>query len=126
MADDPEVIVVMTDDDPGLVIVNPALDLDPKFITINEGTAGPRGPQGIPGIPGPGGGSGLDVEDVAFTFNQSVASDTWEIVHTLAYQPNLTVVDSAGTEQVGAIRYTNQQTIEVTFSGAFSGTAFLS
>jgi hypothetical protein len=126
VADDPEVIVVMSDDDPGLIIVNPAPDLDPKFLTINEGTAGPRGPQGPPGATGPGGGSGLDIADVAYVYSQGIASDTWEIVHPLGYQPSLTVVDSAGTEQVGSIRYTNQQTIEVTFSGAFSGTAYLS
>jgi hypothetical protein len=126
VSDDPEVIVVMTDDDPGLIIVTPAQDLDPKFLTINEGTAGPRGPQGIPGPPGPGGGSGLDIADVSYIHTQSAPAAVWQIVHPLSYQPNLIVVDSAGTEQIGDIRYAAQQTITVTFGAAFSGSAYLS
>lgn len=124
MADDP--ITVSESETPGIVIVTPVASDDPQFITINEGTAGPQGAQGPPGPPGPGGGSGLDIADVAYVHNQSTPSATWTIIHPLAYSPTVTVVDSAGSEQIGTVRYAAQNTIIVSFGSAFSGTAFLS
>jgi hypothetical protein len=132
--DEPINVSVSTDDEGGVVVVSPVVSpttvavaspATPGFIEVNTGTIGPRGPQGIPGPPGPSGGSGLDIDDVAYVHHQNVATNVWVIVHTLAYTPNITIVDSAGTEQVGDIRYSAQNTIVVTFSGAFSGTAYL-
>jgi hypothetical protein len=89
-----------------------------------EGPEGPEGPQGLKGDPGTQGG--LILADVAFTYVQSEPSDTWRITHPLSYAPSITVVDSAGTEVEGSVVYVDPSTIEVRFSGGFSGTAYLS
>lgn len=60
------------------------------------------------------------------THDQGVANTTWTITHALPYYPNVTVVDSAGTKVEGDIQYVNSTTIQLTFSGAFSGKAYLS
>ena len=62
----------------------------------------------------------------ASTHTQGVASDTWVINHNLNYYPNISIVDSGGTVVIGNITYTNANRITVTFSGAFSGSAYLS
>jgi hypothetical protein len=85
-------------------------------------TIGPPGPQGEKGDKGdPGDGSGL-----SFVHTQGVASDSWTINHNLGYYPNVTVVDSAKREVVGDVEYINTNTIQITFSSAFSGEAYCS
>jgi hypothetical protein len=74
--------------------------------------------KGIQGPPGQSGGF--------YTHEQAVASDTWVIPHFLGYFPAVTVIDSAGDEVEGAITYTNQNTVTITFSAPFTGTAYLS
>ncbi len=59
-------------------------------------------------------------------FEQQVPSDTWVITHNLAFQPNVTVVDSGGTTVEGSISYDTVNQITLTFSAAFSGFAYLS
>jgi hypothetical protein len=63
---------------------------------------------------------------VAYTHTQSVASSTWVVNHNLSFYPNVTVKDSAGTIYEGEISYTSLGSLTLTFSSAFSGTAFLS
>lgn len=60
-----------------------------------------------------------------FTFNQNVASATWIITHNMARYPAVSVVDSAGSVVVGEVRYIDQNNVEVKFSGAFAGKAYL-
>lgn len=94
--------------------------------TVTVSTTGPQGaagPQGIQGVQGP---SGSFSGNIAYTHTQSVASATWEIVHNLAFFPNVTVQDSAGTIVEGEISYTSSNALTLTFSGAFSGVAYLS
>lgn len=76
--------------------------------------AGPQGP------PGPA-GSGS-----AYTHNQGSPSATWVIVHNLGVRPNVTVEDSAGTTVEGEIEHNSENQLTLTFSGAFSGIAYLS
>ena len=45
--------------------------------------------------------------------------------HNLNKYPSITVVDSAGSCVVGEVDYKDMNTLTVTFSGAFSGKAFL-
>jgi hypothetical protein len=71
----------------------------------------------IQGPPGPSGG--------AYVHHQDVPSAQWTITHGLGYNPNITVTDSAGDQVEGEVRYQGS-TLIVTFSGAFSGTAYLS
>lgn len=63
--------------------------------------------------------------DKNFVFTQTVASNTWIINHTLNKFPSVSVVDSAGTEVFGQVKYINLSKITITFSAAFSGEAFL-
>lgn len=58
-------------------------------------------------------------------YKQTVASDLWHIEHKLKKFPSVTVVDSAGTVVTGEVTYLDEGTLEVAFSGAFSGTVYL-
>ena len=62
----------------------------------------------------------------AFVFVQAFASSVWTIVHPLPFRPNVTVIDSSGSQVEGDVTYLNDTTVRVTFSAAFSGTAYLS
>jgi hypothetical protein len=63
---------------------------------------------------------------VSYEHTQGAVSNSWVINHNLGFQPNVTVVDSAGTIYEGEIAYTNTNSLTVTFSSAFSGMAYLS
>jgi hypothetical protein len=66
-----------------------------------------------------------NLEENLYVHNQTEASATWIINHTLNTYPNVTVVDSAGTKVIGDEKYVDQNTIELTFSAPFSGKAYL-
>ena len=70
--------------------------------------------------------SGINQPIVAYHHTQGVASAAWTINHYLGWQPNVTVQDSSGSVVEGEITYTNVNSLTVTFSGAFSGNAYLS
>jgi hypothetical protein len=61
-----------------------------------------------------------------YTFTQAVAAATWVIDHPLPYRPNVAVVDSTGRRVEGDLVYTDADTVTVTFSAAFAGSAYLS
>lgn len=63
--------------------------------------------------------------DVQYVHEQETPLATWVIVHGLDRWPNVTVVDSAGSEIKGAVHYTDADTLEVIFSAPFSGRAFV-
>jgi hypothetical protein len=65
-------------------------------------------------------------QELGYTHEQQVASAQWDISHSLPYFPNVTVVDSAGTKVNGDVIYVSPGLIQLSFSGAFSGTAYLS
>lgn len=64
-------------------------------------------------------------EDKSFAYTQGVASATWAITHNLNKKPSVTVVDSAENVVVGDIEYNDNNSVTITFSGAFSGKAYL-
>lgn len=64
-------------------------------------------------------------EDKNFLYTQSVASDTWNIQHNLNKFPAVMVTDSSNNVVVGDINYIDINNIVITFSGAFSGKAYL-
>ena len=82
-------------------------------VIIEIGTSGPQGPSG-------------DLRNLAYVFTQGVASATWNISHGLAFVPNITVVDSAGSVVEGDYSYPDENTVIATFVGAFAGKAYLS
>ena len=63
---------------------------------------------------------------MSYTHIQSFPSATWTIQHKLNRYPNVSVVDSAGSEVEGEVSYIDNNTIYVCFNGAFSGSAYLS
>ena len=60
-----------------------------------------------------------------YTFEQAIASDTWEITHNLNKYPSVTVVDSGGDQVLTDVNYVNANKIILQFSAAFSGKAYL-
>lgn len=59
------------------------------------------------------------------THAQGTASTTWTITHNLGGKPSVTIVDSADTVVVGEVTYNSNSEVEVNFTSAFSGFAYL-
>ncbi len=95
-----------------------------KVALAERGPQGPPGPEGADGQPGPEGppGSGADT---TYTHNQGVPSPTWVITHNLGRFPSVSVVDSAGTVQIGDIIYDTANQVTVSFTASFAGKAYL-
>ena len=68
--------------------------------------------------------AGTFIQDT-FTFNQAVSDSVWVINHGLGTFPSVTVLDSAGNTVFGDVVYNDQNTLTLTFSAAFTGTAYL-
>lgn len=60
-----------------------------------------------------------------YQHNQISSANTWSITHNLGRYPNATIVDSAGNVVIGEIFYISENQIEINFTSAFSGKAFL-
>ena len=60
-----------------------------------------------------------------YTHEQSTASAEWNITHNLNKHPSCTIVDSAETEVQGELEYINNNSLKLTFIGAFAGKAYL-
>lgn len=60
-----------------------------------------------------------------FTYEQGVASDTWEITHNLGRKPSVVIVDSADNVFYPAVQYINDNKLVVTMNGATTGKAYL-
>jgi len=84
------------------------------WVPVGVGPTGPPGPPGVAGV-----GS-------SYTFVQGTPLAVWTITHTVPYYPNVVVVDSANSQVEGDVVYTSSSVVTITFSGAFSGRAFLS
>lgn len=60
-----------------------------------------------------------------FTYEQGVASDTWEITHNLGRKPSVVVVDSADNVFYPAVQYIDLNKVVITMNGATTGKAYL-
>ena len=60
-----------------------------------------------------------------YTYVQELPSGIWTITHNLGRMPSVSIVDSAGTLVHGNVDYISNNVIRVTFSGEFSGRAYL-
>lgn len=67
----------------------------------------------------------IQLDDIAYVHYQTLASTTWEIEHSLEFNPNITVVDLSGNVIEGDYQYSGN-TINATFSQAIAGAAYLS
>lgn len=71
--------------------------------------------------PGPQG----NAAQVFYTHTQAVASSVWTINHNLGGEPTAVVLDSAGTQCEGTFSYPSRNTMVITFTAAFTGTAYV-
>jgi hypothetical protein len=62
---------------------------------------------------------------VFYTYTQATSSNTWTITHNLNGYPTAVVFDSSGNQCEGTFSYTNANTMVITFTAAFSGTAYI-
>lgn len=90
-------------------------------VAVSRQVTGLQGPPGPVGETGPSGAAAASYRHI-----QSGVSASWVIVHNLGAYPNVTVVDSGGTVVEGDIAYDSDSQVTLTFSSAFSGTAYLS
>jgi hypothetical protein len=107
-------------------------DLHPRLYAVESainqiatagGVPGPAGPPGPQGPPGAQGDAGVG----AYRHVQPTASTVWNITHNLVFRPNVTAVDSTGQAIVpGTIDYVSPTAVQLTFSAAVGGEAYLS
>ncbi len=93
----------MADD---LIVIKPVVPV----ITVSA--PGPQGPSGAAG-------------SVFYVHTQAVASAVWTINHNLNGNPTAVVLDSAGTQCEGTFSYPSGSQMVITFSSAFTGTAYI-
>ena len=74
--------------------------------------------------PGPQGASG-DTAAIFYVHTQSTSSAVWTINHGLGGQPTAVVLDSAGTQCEGTFSYPTTNQMVITFTSAFTGTAYV-
>ena len=65
------------------------------------------------------------IQASTYTHNQIVPLSVWTITHNLKKYPSVTVVDSSGSVVVGDVKYLSENELQVSFSGAFAGKAYL-
>jgi hypothetical protein len=92
----------------------------PSVSPITAVKIAPSGPQGIPGPEGPAGAGGG-----SFVYSQGSPSSFWTIHHNLGKYPSVSVFDSANDSVEGLVAYVDVDTVTISFSAAFSGTAYI-
>ena len=60
-----------------------------------------------------------------YEYDQGTPAAVWTIAHNLGLRPAAVVIDSAGTNVEGQIDHIDVNNLTLTFSGAFSGKAYL-
>lgn len=63
--------------------------------------------------------------DKSYVHVQSQAAKVWVVKHDLDKMPSVVVKDSAGNTVIGESEYVDKNTVILSFTGAFSGKAFL-
>lgn len=81
------------------------------------------GETAVPDRPTSGGGGGTG--DLNYIHTQNLVSAVWNITHNLDKFPSITVIDSSGAEIEGYPTYVNSNVVQLNFSAAFSGVAYL-
>lgn len=84
---------------------------------INQITVASPGPQGQPGV--------FTSSDIFYVHTQASPSAVWTINHNLNGNPTAVVLDSAQTQCEGTFSYPTLNQMVITFTGAFSGTAYV-
>jgi hypothetical protein len=100
------------------------LTVDAQVVPVDVGIAGPQGATGAAGPTGPQGPPGSI--GGSYLHAQIVPSAIWTINHNLGFFPNVVVLDTLGRVVWGDQEYPSANTMILTFSASFSGTAYLS
>lgn len=79
---------------------------------VNQVTVTSPGPQGNPA-------------EIFYTHNQPTASNVWTINHNLGGKPTAVVFDSANTQCEGTFSYPSNNQMIITFTGSFTGVAYV-
>lgn len=116
-----ERLLEIIEQEPAVVEVTAPGPQGPRGYVGERGEPGEPGPQGPQGPPGAAGSA-----PQAYVHGQAIPSDIWHVVHNLGFYPNVTVVDSAGSETEGQVLYVDNNTLDIIFAVPFGGTAYLS
>jgi hypothetical protein len=81
----------------------------PTIVITSPGPQGPQGPMG----------------NVFYTHIQNTPNATWTINHNLVGYPTAVVFDSSGSQCEGTFSYPSNNQMVISFSSAFSGTAYI-
>jgi hypothetical protein len=92
----------------------PVINVINETPTITVASPGPQGPSGI-----------FNSSNIFYVHTQAIAASTWTINHNLNGQPTVVVLDSAGTQCEGTFSYPSTSQMVITFTSAFSGTAYV-
>lgn len=63
--------------------------------------------------------------DKYYMFEQATSSAVWQITHNLNKKPSVTVVDEYDRVVIPAVRYIDDNKVELTFNFSFKGRAYL-
>lgn len=63
---------------------------------------------------------------VAFSYDQPSPAATWTITHNLNFFPNVTVIDTGGTQIEAELVYPSRNELTITFTSPVAGSAYLS
>ena len=66
-----------------------------------------------------------DAGDLNFTFTQAVPSLVWTVIHNLGKKPSVTVTTNAGEQVYTRVDYIDLNSLTITFSQAFAGSAYM-
>ena len=96
------------------------------YIDVDTGDFyGPKTAAGWPDTPFFTALTTATLQNERFIFTQASSSSTWVITHPLGGYPSVTIVDSAGTQVIGEVKYDSETQVTVIFTAAFSGFAYL-
>lgn len=90
----------------------PVINVINETPTITVSTPGPQGPSGA-------------AASVFYTHIQPTPASVWTINHNLGGNPTAVVLDSANTQCEGTFSYPSLNQMVITFSSAFTGTAYI-
>ena len=65
------------------------------------------------------------LQSTTYVHKQDASSDTWNVAHNLNKYPSVTIIDSGDNVVYGDIIYIDKNNLQIKFSAAFGGKAYL-
>lgn len=59
-----------------------------------------------------------------FVYTQNTPASVWSVTHNLGKRPSVTIVDTGENVVIGEVKYTDNNSVVLTFTAAFSGKAY--